>query len=46
VAELARRHHDVAAYETIEVGLFRPLAEEEPRLRTIRFSAQGHRSVK
>jgi hypothetical protein len=37
IAELARRNHDVATYDVIEIGLFLLRAEEDPRMRTIRF---------
>ena len=36
VVELARRHTDRASYTRIEVGLFQPLAEQDPRMRTVR----------
>ncbi|HUG91654.1 MAG TPA: hypothetical protein VML55_12510 [Planctomycetaceae bacterium] len=39
VAELARRHHDVTHYEIIEIGLFQPLAEQEPKMRAIRIGS-------
>jgi hypothetical protein len=39
VAELAARHQDLSQYDTVEIGLFRPVAEQDPRMRTIRFNA-------
>lgn len=37
-AELARRYQDLDQYQWLEVGLFQPLSEQDPRMRTIRIS--------
>ena len=43
VAALARRHQDLSRYDHIEVGLFQPLAEQDPRMRTLEFDADEAR---
>ena len=43
VAALARRHQDLSRYDRVEVGLFQPLAEQDPRMRTVEFDADEAR---
>ena len=39
VAALAGRHQDLSGYDRVEIGLFQPLAEQDPRMRTLEFDA-------